>query len=259
MNIDISKNELYISKLDSISKDYIPPRHIPFCRPRRSDAFVFILSGSCRYLFSDGYSFTVSAGDILYLAKGAVYQMDVNERYDFICINFFFSGEEPRRSDKFPTKDPAFTENLFYRLWKKHTSGSSLAEKMSLLYNVLNDALSSRERKYLQNSSRYKIEEAMALISASSDESITVESLARHAGISEVYFRRLFKSVTGISPAKYITDQKIRRAKELLELDYLTLEDVSERCGFSSLSYFCRVFKENVGMTPGEFRKTRIV
>jgi AraC-like DNA-binding protein len=99
----------------------------------------------------------------------------------------------------------------------------------------------------------------MALISASSDESITVESLARHAGISEVYFRRLFKSVTGISPAKYITDQKIRRAKELLELDYLTLEDVSERCGFSSLSYFCRVFKENVGMTPGEFRKTRIV
>ena len=241
MNIDISKNELYISKLDSISKDYIPPRHIPFCRPRRSDAFVFILGGSCRYLFSDGYSFTVSAGDILYLAKGAVYQMDVNERYDFICINFFFSGEEPRRSDKFPTKDPAFTENLFYRLWKKHTSGASLAEKLS------------------QNSSRYKIEEAMALISASSDESITVESLARHAGISEVYFRRLFKSVTGISPAKYITDQKIRRAKELLELDYLTLEDVSERCGFSSLSYFCRVFKENVGMTPGEFRKTRIV
>ncbi len=231
-------------------------RHIPLCRPRRSDAFVYILSGSCRYLFSDGYSFTVSAGDILYLAKDAVYEMNVLERYDFICINFFFDSDAPRQSDRFTPKDPALTENLFYRSWKKQTSGAPLAEKMSLLYSVLSDVISSHQKKYLQNSARYKINEAITLISSSSDESITVESLARHAGMSEVYFRKLFKSVTGVSPARFITDQKIKRAKELLELDYLTLDDVAERCGFSSLSYFCRVFKENLGMTPGEFRKS---
>ena len=95
----------------------------------------------------------------------------------------------------------------------------------------------------------------MALISSSSEEDISVSELARHAGMSEVYFRKLFKSVAGVSPAKFIVDQRVRRAKELLSLDYLTLDDVSERCGFSSLSYFCRVFKENTGMTPGEFKK----
>lgn len=258
MNIDISKNELYISELDGILKDYIPQRSIPFCRPRRSDAFVYILGGSCRYLFSNGYSFTVGAGDILYLAMDAVYQMDVFERYDFICVNFFFDCEKRRQSDRFCPKDSGITENLFYRLWKKQTAGASLAEKMSLLYCILDDAVSSRHTAYLQNSARNKIEEAMALISASSGEGITVESLARHAGMSEVYFRKLFKSIVGVSPVRYIVDRRIARAKELLELDYLTLDDVSERCGFSSLSYFCRVFKENVGMTPGEFRNNTL-
>ena len=258
MNIDISKNELYIIDFDGVLKDYIPPRHIPFCRPRRSDAFVYILSGSCRYQFSDGYDFTVSTGDILYLAKDAVYEMNVIERYDFICVNFFFGGDAPRQSDRFTPKDPSLTENLFYRLLKKQTSGSYLAEKMSLLYSILSDVISSRHTPYLQNSARYKIEEAIALISASSGESITVESLAKHAGMSEVYFRKLFKSVVGVSPARFIIDQRIKRAKELLAVDYLTLEDVSLRCGFSSPSYFYRVFKENTGMTPGEFRKNML-
>ena len=259
MNTDISKNELYISTFDSVQKDYIPPRHIPFCRPRRSDAFVYILSGSCRYQFSDGYDFTVSAGDILYLAKDAVYEMNVIERYDFICVNFFFGGDAPRQSDRFTPKDPSLTENLFYRLLKKQTSGSYLAEKMSLLYSVLSDVISSRHTPYLQNGARYKIEEAIALISASPDEGITVKSLADRAGMSEVYFRKLFRSVTGVSPVRYLVDQRINRAKELLCVDYLTLEDVAERCNFSSLSYFCRVFKENVGMSPGEFRKSLIL
>lgn len=256
MNIDISKNELYILELDSVSKDYITPRAIPFCRPRRCDAFVYILCGSCKYLFSDNYSFTVNTGDVLYLAKDAVYQMDVLERYDFICINFFFDSDNLRQSDKFSPKDSGFTENLFYRMWKKQTSGASLAEKMSLLYGIYSDLISSNQKIYLQNSARYKIEDAMALISASSDENITVKSLAEHTGMSEVYFRKLFRGVTGVSPSKYIIDQRVSRAKVLLTADYLTLDDVAERCGFSSLSYFCRVFKDNIGMTPSEFRKS---
>ena len=93
------------------------------------------------------------------------------------------------------------------------------------------------------------------IITASTQsDGISVSSLARHAGMSEVYFRRLFRSAMGVSPAKFIINCRVDRAKELLSEDYLTPEEVSERCGFSSLSYFCRVFKESTGMTPGEFR-----
>ena len=254
MAIDISQNELYIVGFENVSKDYIPPRHIPFCRPRRCDALVYILAGNCRYRFSDSYTFTVSPGDVLYLSKDSTYEMNVLGRYDFICINFFFDECGSKKSDRFRPKDPTLTENLFYRIWKKQTSGASLAERMTLLYSILSDLISSRQKAYLSNSARYKIEEAIYLITASSQENISVSDLARHAGMSEVYFRKLFKKVTGISPVKFSIDCKINRAKELLAVDYLTLEDVSERCGFSSLSYFCRVFKENTDMTPGEFR-----
>ena len=251
--IDISKNELYIVNFDSVSKDYIPPRQIPFCRPRRCDGLIYILGGSCNYCFSDGRRFTANTGDILYLSKGSVYEMKVCERYDFICINFFFGGEDERQSDVFKAKDASIIENLFYRAWRTQ-SGGSLPAKMSILYKIYNEVVSSRELAYLSQSARAAIDEAIALISASSDESISVKVLAKHAGMSEVYFRKLFKSAIGVSPAKFMINCKTARAKELLSEDYLSLEEIAERCGFSSLSYFCRVFKSSTGMTPGEFR-----
>ena len=91
--IDIAKNELYIKSFDSVYKNYLSARTIPFCHPRYCDGLVYILGGSCNYTFAeDGRSFQASAGDLLYLAHGAIYQMDVLEKYDFICINFFFAS-----------------------------------------------------------------------------------------------------------------------------------------------------------------------
>ncbi len=253
--IDISQNELYINHLEGIYKDYIPPTSISFCRPRIFDGFIYILGGSCRYEFADKTGFEASAGDLLYLPFGGVYRMDVRERYDFICINFYFDRDGERKPDIFKLKDPVKAESLFYRAWKNR-AGASLAETMSLIYRIYNEVISSRKTTYLQGSTRAKIEDAISYISQNGIGPLTVAELADRAGMSEVYFRKLFKSVTGISPARFMIDRRISCAKELMSADYLSLEDISERCGFSSLSYFCRVFKENTGMTPNEFRQT---
>jgi AraC-like DNA-binding protein len=255
--IDISKNELTIKLYESVLKNYLEPKTIPFCRPRRCDAFVYILGGSCRYVFPDKRTFTAHAGDILYLSEGAVYEMTILERYDFICFNFFFDAIATRSSDVFTPKDRGSVENLFFRAWR-FGSGGSLPAKMSIAYQIYDHVISSRITSYLSSSNRAKIDEAVAIIVADANGEVSVSSLAYRAGMSEVYFRKLFKKVTGISPAKFITDHKVGRAKELLLEDYLTLEEIAERCGFSTLSYFCRVFKASTGMTPGVFRDTLV-
>ena len=251
--IDISKNELIIRSHEGAHKSYLDEKFIPFCRPRRCDAFVYILGGRCIYTFTDGRSFEAKEGDILYLSEGAVYEMHVRERYDFICVNFFFAAEDMRQSDVFTPKDKGSTENRFYRAWRMQTGGS-LPTKMSLTYKIYDDVIASRTESYLSLSHRAKIEEAMSMITADTRDSASVADLARQVGLSEVYFRKLFKLVTGASPSKFITDCRVKRAKELLFEDYLNLDEIAERCGFSSLSYFCRVFKSSTGMTPGEFR-----
>ena len=254
MALDISQNELYIKSFAGAYKNYLNAGSIPHCRPRRSDGFIYILGGECRYEFSDKRSFKASAGDILYLSEGAVYKMDVLSRYDFICVNFFFDSDSSRRSDVFKPRDTAKCENLFFKLWRS-SSGSSLADKMSIAYKIYAALLSSRMTAYVKGDAREKILEAISLMTAEMGETVTVAEIAARAGVSEVYFRRLFRSVTGSSPAKYMINYRVERAKELLIEDYLTLEEISERCGFSSISYFCRIFKDTTGMTPGEFRR----
>lgn len=256
--IDVSKNELYVKSFEGVHKDYISARTIPFCRPRFCDAFVYILSGSCIYTIREsGRSFKACAGDLLYLAHGSVYQMDVLERYDFICINFFFDCERKRACDVFKLKGSDKTENLFFRVLKDSTR-TTLSHKTALLYHIYNELLLSATTSYLPNGLREKIDEAISTVSKDLQNVPSIYALAAHAEMSEVYFRKLFKTVTGVSPAKFITDCRIAHAKELLRAEYLSPVEVAERCGFSSVSYFCRVFKKSVGVTPSEYKKQTI-
>jgi AraC-like DNA-binding protein len=55
---------------------------------------------------------------------------------------------------------------------------------------------------------------------------------------------------------EYILATRIVLAKEMLQKTDLTVGEISERCGFSSISYFCRVFKQDTGRTPLGFRKS---
>ncbi len=257
MKKDIFKEQEYVQQLILVMKSYISQKRIPPCPPRRSDAFVYILGGSCRYDFEDGENFTAKAGDILYLAKDAVYKMDVYERYDFICADFFFACDTPRKSALLSPKDTREVENTFFKLLHRYAeSPSNLSETMSLLYTVYSSAARSRETVYLSTDTRARILAARSRILLEfTSPDLTVSALAAEARMSEAHFRTQFKELCGSAPSVYINECRIARAKELLSLNYLSLEEIAESCGFSTASYFCRVFKKHLGQTASQYRK----
>jgi AraC-like DNA-binding protein len=256
MKNSIIKNDLYISAFDRVFKSYISPQSIPLSMPRKSDGFIYILGGSCRYSFTDGRICYAKPGDILYLAKDSQYEMEVIEKYDFICVNFFFYDSMPRESDVFSTKDTQETENIFYKILRKAADESHVSDIMSMLYRIYYLAVRSRTPVYLSSDLRSKIEKSKAtIISDFNDPDLSVSRLAADAKMSEPYFRSRFRDICGVSPVKYITDRRLAHAKELLEMDFLSLYDIAKRCGFSTTSYFCRVFKSNVGITATEYKK----
>ncbi len=85
---------------------------------------------------------------------------------------------------------------------------------------------------------------------------VTVEELADVAGCSRSHFSRRFKLVEGVSPHEFVSKLKMRLAVRLLQSGEGNIKTIAGECGFDDASYFCRVFKETYGVTPGEFRLT---
>lgn len=86
-------------------------------------------------------------------------------------------------------------------------------------------------------------------------ECMDVDDIARVFNLSRSYFTTKFKEDTGISPYAYLKQCRISAAKGLLTNTNLTIQDISERCGFNSCSAFIRTFKSATGTTPLLYRK----
>lgn len=83
----------------------------------------------------------------------------------------------------------------------------------------------------------------------------SVESVAEEFGYNYAYISRLFKKKVGESMNHYITEKKMKFARELLaKHSDMTLLEISEMCGYHDYRYFSRVFKAETGETPGEYR-----
>lgn len=87
-------------------------------------------------------------------------------------------------------------------------------------------------------------------------ESLTVNAIARRFNINRCYLSQRFKYDKNISLHSYILMIKILRSILLLETEKnITVEDLSQRMGFSSSDYFTRIFKKMMGTTPGKYKK----
>ena len=97
--IDITHSRLCIKRIISVVKGENLYQHkLMTVKGRHSDAFVYILAGSCIYRFDDGIEFTASAGDVLYLPYHSVYTMYVlDPAYRFIFCDFEFAEQEAKQ------------------------------------------------------------------------------------------------------------------------------------------------------------------
>ncbi len=73
------------------------------------------------------------------------------------------------------------------------------------------------------------------------------------------YLSALFSSVEGITLEQYIIRQKIERVKELLLYDELTLSEIADKLGYSSVAHLSSQFKKVTGLTPSDLKKSRSV
>ena len=86
-------------------------------------------------------------------------------------------------------------------------------------------------------------------------EDISLGDLAGLVYLNEQYLTRVFKKATGMSILEYITEERLRLARELLTGTDYPINRVADTVGYNNYSYFTRIFKKNTGLTPQAYRQ----
>jgi AraC family transcriptional regulator of arabinose operon len=103
-----------------------------------------------------------------------------------------------------------------------------------------------------------RIRKALDFLSAHAAEPFSEERLARAAGLSPSRLRHLFRAQTGNSPRRFLEEQRLRRARDLLALSRQTIGEIALELGFANPFYFTLRFKKQTGESPRAFRQRTI-
>lgn len=248
----------YIQRIIAVIKNSMLQTHRKIrVNGRKSDAFVYVLSGSCAYTTEKG-SFTVRENQVLYLSNQAVYTMELQtDNYEFIYVDFL-AEEREERYDCFVLSVGNEVESAFYKLYRAYRRGEmeNHLTCMRYLYGIYEQLRKSSASVYLQGTLRDKIAEVKEYIEEHyGDTALSVASLSERFGMSEVYLRKTFRAVYKTSPKKYMVSIRLKKAINWMQYSFLSLEECAKLCGFSCVQYFNKAFKDATGETPAVYRR----
>lgn len=93
-----------------------------------------------------------------------------------------------------------------------------------------------------------------AYIRANIAQRLSVEELARAAGLSVFYFTRMFKAATGRTPHDYVMETRVQEAQRLIVNTALPMAEIASRLGFANQAHFSAVFRRKRGCAPSRLR-----
>ena len=100
-----------------------------------------------------------------------------------------------------------------------------------------------------------RIHQTMVYIRKHLDDHLGIDMLADKACMSKDHYIRVFKKETGETPNVYITQRRLERAELALATSELSVKGIAQTLGYEDHSYFNRVFKQNAGVTPQQYRE----
>ena len=86
------------------------------------------------------------------------------------------------------------------------------------------------------------------------EEDLSTARIAEYFHFAPAYLNVLFKQEMKVTLKQYLSGYRVEKAKKLLEQDYMKINEIAARCGYSNSNYFWKVFRDATGMTPAEYR-----
>lgn len=141
--------------------------------------------------------------------------------------------------------------------WIDHMVHAESFESLSTLLMQALDAFISAVHLHGSNRTNTHVYKALTYISEHFQESISLQEVARHAGVSSYRLAHLFRAHTGKTVVETIRYLRLQRAEWLLRQTGMTCAEVGYEVGFTDQSYFTLHFKRHTGMSPRRFRQAQ--
>lgn len=235
-----------------------------------------IISGSF-HLTLDNETFTYRTGDVIFISGGVlhggepddcvyeciVFDLDMLMKDNHACANTIqniMNGTikvHTHISEKCDKILPV-TEKLCNVLSEKKTGYEFMTQ--GYLYMLLGTIIEEKlyERSVLDSITTGRlnsIKDVLGYISDNYSDNISLEKLARIAGMNPRYFCRYFRSMTGRTPIDYLNYYRVECACEMLSTKNISIKETAISCGFSDESYFVKTFRKYKNTTPKQFTK----
>ena len=139
-------------------------------------------------------------------------------------------------------------------LWRKITELDSLSQLSAFLLEYLQATISVLAA---QSASPPQVREILRFLhDRFRDQTLNLQMIADHVGLSRTYVSSMFKDATGENLTEYLARIRIEWAKELLKDPRNRAHEVAASVGYADASHFAAFFRRRVGMTPSEYRKS---
>lgn len=149
-------------------------------------------------------------------------------------------------------------DNLATALSSRHTGYEFMTQGYlyQLLGIILEEHLYKEDTRDLAEVGRLNsIKNVLTYISENYNSNISLDMLARIAGMNPKYFCRYFRSMTERTPIDYLNYYRIECACEMLTTKNISVKETAISCGFNDESYFIKIFHKYKGITPKQFSR----
>ncbi|MEM6159406.1 arabinose operon transcriptional regulator AraC [Erwinia sp. P6884] len=147
-------------------------------------------------------------------------------------------------------------DRLFANIEQTHTSGRRFAEElaMNLLERLLLRAVEEDPRSHQQIRDP-RVIEACQYVTQNLAGEVKIDEVANHVCLSPSRLAHLFREQMGVNLLRWREDQRVIRAKLLLQTTQEPIATVGRIVGYDDQLYFSRVFRKRVGVSPSDFRR----
>lgn len=260
----------------SISKPYRKVEGIRKSFEEADDLFsVAATTGNGTFSIPDIPEEDVGSGEISECITAIVNAVRKNEKDDlkeaFVSFIYHLPKEEQRQrnyiqkamllSGDMLMESYGMTEELWQKFANYYLNVANLSPSgaVDVCYKILLEAIMIRTDMVSKDETRYYedyMSKALAYIEEHlNDEQLSVVSVASYVYLNPVYFGRVFKNAMQMTFKKYLLQQRMEKAKKLLEGGNENIGSICEQVGIGNPSYFTHLFKQYVGKLPSEYKK----
>ncbi len=228
--------------------------------PKKQNLFLYLNGCNITYVDKNNQTFAAHSGDVVYTPVGSQYKAQLSDFQDenshTVGINFLLFDEEGEPlilSDNIKifrnTQNHAIP--LLFQQSLHQDIHQAFTRNRILLMEIICALASSPAKENVPD----QIARVLRYLSDHIEENPTVAELAALCGISEVYFRKQFKTYVNATPHEYRNSLRLDRARSYLEYGDVSVQEISDMLGYATVSHFIKEFKKQYGCSPLKYRK----